>query len=597
MRVIWFYLLITFLCVSGILHAEPAKEGQGALQYKPGVVWKPDFSITEKKLPLTESGLPSMTVGADLKSRGKIPLAEAVKRLADLKGLTVSWDNQVDQTAPVDVNINATDDFWKALENLLRQVDYYFELDEKTIVVKYLTTKSYYLNIPILEGFYASKVGGNFLGTRVITETLTGGGGGDELHDERLHGKIYARYYNSKIDLWASIEENLTKLLNLSPTVGKAMKVEEEKSPEEQEVELACAKYRNNRERYLRCKRELMPQAPETKERETPKIEAAIAPGAQAKKGDQLGFYFTIDKPLGIITVTAPNSLQKKVENYLNKIKKEISRQVIIEAKIIEIELNKENQFGVDWENLLGSLDTGIQVTTGFGRNKFITSRTEDGRALPNVEFVPNAIYPTEGTSFLKFVSVANRDFNLFIRAFQNYGNVKVLSSPKLTLINGQGAVLTVGYTRGYIREVRSELDPESGVITYSVLPDSILDGLGFGVIASIENEDEVILHITPVISKLDRIVIEEVGFVAQGGGVRVGLPIIELREMSTMARLKNGQLLIMGGLVNDTIRNLTKKVPVLSSIPVVGNAFKYNLETQNKTELVILIKPEIITL
>ncbi len=599
-----FLILAAILfCQNSVFGTEPGN--QEGMQYKPGVVWKPDYSISEKNLPVSETGLPAIIVGADLKSKGKIPLTDAIKRLADLKGMTVSWDSEIDQTAAVDVNINANDDYWRSLENLLRQMDYYFEVQDKTIIIKYLVTRNYYLNIPMLEGFYITKVGGNFLGTKTISENIVGGGG-DEMNDDKLQGKVYSRNYNPKIDIWKNIEENLQKILSLSSLMEKSIVTDTEKSPQEIEAEKACAKYKANSERYLKCKKDLTQEAQPAAQSAAPVPAAA---GDTAKKGDRAGFYYTIDKPIGIITITAPNSIQKKIESYVNRLKEESSKQVIIEAKILEIQLSEDNQKGVNWQELLGNVETGFQTSLGFGRDTVRQYRLEDNSlypyGAPNVSqgtftytlIDPNLIYPTEGGKLLSTIGLADRVFNIFIGALNQYGNVKVLSSPKLTLTNGQNAVLTAGRSEAYIKSVESEIDTETGVITYTIVPDSVLDGLGFGVMASIDKNNDVVLQMTPVISDVQEIRREEVGFLASGQGAIVGLPIIDLREMSTTARVKNGQLLVMGGLVSDITRNEGNKVPILGDVPLLGQVFRYSRERQTKTELIILLKPEVITL
>jgi len=600
-------LILTFLLFTqgNVFSVEPNQQNNN---YKPGVMWKPDFSITEKKLSVTDSGLPSINVGADLKSKGKIPLTEAVKKLADLKGMTVSWDSEVEQDTPVDVNINANDDFWKAIENLLRQRDYYFELKDKTIIIKYLVTRNYYLNLPMLESFYITKVGGNFLGTKTLSENIASGGG-DEMNDDKLQGKVYSRNYNPKIDIWKSIEENLQKILSLSSLLEKAVLIEDssqKKSPQELEAEKACAKYKADPERFLKCKKDIMPTITSV----TTQPAAPAAPVAKAeKKGDRAGFYYTIDKPLGIITVTAPNSIHNKINSYINKLKEETSRQVIIEAKILEIQLNEDNQKGVNWQQLLGDVENGFVANLGFGRDTVRQYRLEDNSlypyGIPNPSagtftytvIDPNLIYPTEGGKLLSSIALSDKLFSVFIGALNQYGNVKVLSSPKLTLLNGQNAVLTAGRSEAYVKSVSSEIDTETGVITYTINTDSVLDGLGFGVMASIEGDKDVVLQMTPVISDLQEIVKEEVGLLSAGSGVVVGLPKIDLREMSTTAKLKNGQLLVMGGLVTDVTRNEGNRVPILGDVPLLGHAFRYSRDRINKTELIILLKPEIITL
>lgn len=275
---------------------------------------------------------------------------------------------------------------------------------------------------------------------------------------------------------------------------------------------------------------------------------------------------------MGIVTVTAPRSLLGQVEAYLGALKKELSRQVMIEAKIIEVQLSDEYQQGVDWSDLLEHSTFGSAITFGNG----------------------GTIYPKEGVKFISQVDLAGKSFNLFLSALKTYGSVRVLSNPKIALLNGHPAMITVGESMKYIDSVTSTIDADTGIITYTVETKSLLDGLGLGVMANITSDSEVVLHLTPVVSKLNG----EIQYEYFGGDQsRVGLPKIKLREMSTMARVKDGQLLVIGGLIDDMTTRDENKVPFLGDIPVLGNAFRHVSQTTSKRELIILLRPKIVTL
>jgi len=282
---------------------------------------------------------------------------------------------------------------------------------------------------------------------------------------------------------------------------------------------------------------------------------------------EQGGVVMLIDKPLGIITVTASNSTHEKVETYLKNIKKELFRQVIIEAKIIEVILNKSSQMGIDWSNLAKTTLTGR-----IGQGGILYFRR----------------------NIIDQVTFSALDFNLILGALANYGETRVLSSPRVTLMNGQTATLTVGENIRFIDKVETTSNTQTQTVSYSVSTSSILSGVGVAVLANILNQEEVVLYIVPITSEL-REPIEYMTFGGTQAGSQVGLPRVKLKEMSTFARLRQGEALLIGGLIDKNQLKSETRVPVLGSIPILGNLFKYeNIQDVNR-ELVIMLRPKII--
>ncbi len=538
-----------------------------AVPYRPKVEWQPSFKVSDVKFQEKEDTLPKMRVGASIKARnGNVMLRDVIKGMAELKGMTVSWGSDVDQTANVDVNINAEDDFWVALTNLLKQLDYFFEFENNTIFIKYKETRRYYLPVPFISSQYKTSVGGNLLGTGEAAAAMK--------------GTVAINSKDNKIDLWGTIESNLSKILRLGTTqvpisrsatgtdVELERRIQDEcrsQFPARPSMQLIC------QERARAAARAAQPQP-----------QAVAAPAAQSSNataeaaGLREGFYYTIDRPLGIITVTAPRSLLEQVETYIETVKQELARQVIIEAKIIEVRLDENNQRGIDWSDLLK--DSQFDSSISFGNL--------------------GQIYPEEGIKLISNVNLFTKSFKTFLNAMKDYGDVRVLSNPKLSLINGQPAMLTVGQSIRYIDRVTSTIDSDTGIITYSVDTKSILSGIGFSVYANISSDDEVVLHLTPVTSKLQEpIEYRQIGGTADSAPAEVGLPRVDLREVTTMATVKSGQILIIGGLIDEVKGNEGNKVPVLGDIPLVGNAFKNDKKYSNKRELIILLKPEVVHL
>ena len=497
---------------------------------RPSVSWQPSFTIEDIQVKESALGLPELKVGANINTKsGKVVLREVIKVLAGLKGMNVSWTNDVDQDALVDVAIvSADEDFWIALTNILRQLDYFFEFKKNTIIIKYKDTKRFYLPMPFLTGSFTSSVGGDLLG-------------GEETSEGAMRGTLSVEQKNDAIDLWVTVENNLDKLLCLGSTQATVSETE------------------INTEINEEISSDATTSEPQPEQEQSPDQDE-----------DRENFFYLIDKPLGIVTVTAPRSLLVQVETYLETLKKELSRQVMIEAKIIEVQLDSNTQKGIDWSELFkDSLFTAYVTFGDFGR-----------------------IYPKEGAKFIGRVDLFKGDINLLLNFLEEHGNVKVLSNPKLALLNGQPAMITVGENVHYIDNVTTTIDSETKTVTYTVETNSILSGIGFGVMASISSDDEVILHITPVTSQLQE-PIEYRDFGTLGG--TVGLPRVLLRELTTVARIKSGQLLIIGGLIDEVKGSEDNKVPLLGDVPLLGNVFKNSRNYTNKKELIILLRPQIV--
>lgn len=558
---------------------------------RPAVEWRPSYTVSDMDIQVDANRLPKMKVGADIHTtKGKVPLNEAIKKMAELKGLNVSWNSDVNQTYLVDVHVNADDDYWSALSNILRQLDYGFELQGNTIVVRYKETRKFYLPMPFISASYKTATGGDMLGGRDSTTTTTSSALGTATVG-KTSGLVALEHKADAIDLWASIEKNLDKILRVqSIQVGQAAPglsseeiaaIEDEcikKYPKDEDKRAACIDSGIKRSATkmvggASASKTIEGRAVAGKSKEDSKADIA-------QQGDREGFFYTIDRPLGIITVTAPKSLLDQVDAYIKMLKAEMARQVVIEAKILEVTLNRGSERGVDWTQFLNNAkNEGFNVKATFGN---------DG-----------VFYPHGRNQFLASLSLDRPQFTLLLDFLNNYGNVRVLSNPKLSLLNGQPAMITVGNTVKYIDEVKVNETSSAGsvTITYDIKTANILSGIGLSVMASIQGEDEVLLHITPITTELQE-PIEYKDFTSSTGSLAsVGLPRVAIRELTTMARVKNGEFLIVGGLIDKKEGNDENGVPWLEKLPLIGYAFKHTKEYTNKRELIILLRPEIITL
>ena len=479
----------------------------------------------------------AIPVGARIAPAGPKPLRLVIQELAKLKAMNISWANDVDQEALVHVTIMPEEDFFEAIDNVLRQLDYFHEMQGNTIVIKHKETKKFHIAMPFTATSYSTGVGGDVLGN---TE------------GSNMSGNLTLNSSDNKFDIWKNIETNLDKILEIwsipPPPVVAPVEPAAGTTP--------VAAYPAT--------------TPPAAAPASPAPAAAAEASADSNNSGHSGLgYYTIDRPIGLITVTAPRSLLGKIEEYLNNLSKEMYRQVSIEAKIIEVTLSSDNTTGLDW----GALSSLV----GFNLNFSGISLTQGGTLQTDHDATLMTLTPS--------------NFNVLIDAIKKQGHVEILSNPKISVMNGQPAMISVGENVTYVKSVSSTTDSDTGTITYTVVPDSVMSGLGMGVIATIMDNDQIVLGLTPVTSSLTQPV-EYKDF----GTSSVGLPKINLREMSTMVRVQNGEMLVVGGLTDSSASYNDDYVAGLGEIPGPGGKlFRKDGTTTQKKELIILLRPQII--
>jgi len=506
----------------------------------------------------------AIKVGATIRSTaGPQPLWDIMKRLASMKDMNVSWESDVDQEVLVDVDISANDDFFKSIDNLLRQVDYFHVIEDNTIIVKYKETRRYQIGMPFTKQLFETGTGGNVLG------------GNDA--SENIEGTIRLDSRGNEFDIWANIEENLNAILEVWETEAvTAVGVEGS------EAVLADTGIGGN-------------EALDDGEQENAQVEAVAS--TRRRSGNKN--LYTIDRNVGLITVTAPRPLLNKIDDYVNNLKSHLYRQITIEAKIIEVALSDASSIGVNWSEVLrnfslnGFIEFGSQALGGQVW-PYIFSPDNKDQVYNNVPGIPDGSYQrnVDPTRFVSKLRLNNKDFTVFLNALQEEGQTKVLSNPKISVMNGQPALITVGRNVTYIDNIESDIDTDTNRITFTVNTERVLSGLGMALTATIIDNDEVIMNLVPVTSELQEPI--EYRDVGNLGGT-VGLPIINIREMSTTVKVKNGEMLVIGGLISDDKDETGEFLPVLGKIPLIKYLFGYEEKVHNKRELIILLKPVVI--
>ncbi len=270
------------------------------------------------------------------------------------------------------------------------------------------------------------------------------------------------------------------------------------------------------------------------------------------------------------------------VENYIENLKKQLYRQISIEAKIIEVYLEDRSRIGLDWSSVLENFN--IRGTVHFGAN---------GQVYPWIPTKGDAESPTR---FVSKVTLPSVDFNVLLNALDQQGESKILSNPKITVLNGQPALISVGKDVAYIKEIERTIENNDGITesTYSVTVDNVVEGVSMGVMATIVDDNSVIMQLTPITTEIIGGVIAEKRF-GQNDEMLVGLPEIGVRQMSTIVQVSNGEMLIIGGLIDSVQDSSEKFAPVVGKIPLIKYLFGVEEKNIRKRELVILLSPQII--
>lgn len=278
----------------------------------------------------------------------------------------------------------------------------------------------------------------------------------------------------------------------------------------------------------------------------------------------------------GLVTVRAyPNEL-RQVRTFLNTAETHLQRQVILEAKILEVTLSDGYQQGIQWEALGSAL---------AGGNTQISGGTLAGPGLNN-----NITSSIGGVTTLSF---KGSDFAGMINLLDTQGDVDVLSSPRVTASNNQKAVIKVGTDEYFVTDVSSTtVAGNTPVTTPQVQLTPFFSGIALDVTPQIDKDGNVLLHVHP--SVID---VKEQTKAIKVSNESLELPLAqsEIRESDTVIRAASGDVVVIGGLMKSENVQVTSQVPFLGDIPLIGQLFKNRSQQKKKTELIILLKPTVV--
>ena len=279
-----------------------------------------------------------------------------------------------------------------------------------------------------------------------------------------------------------------------------------------------------------------------------------------------------IDRLSGTIQVTTSRARMKNVVKFLQQVEKGIKRQVYIEAKVVEVSLSDDQALGIDWS--LVDDNWSLQSTNipaeGIG-------------ALGGID-------GTSGTLIGSYVkSISGVDVSLALEALKEQGQVKVVSQPRIRTLNNQSAIVRVGTERTFFTTTTT-ITPQPGgeaIQTVTNTPSTISEGLVLTVTPQISENGIVTMDVNPV---LTRITGEDRSPDGQSNA-----PVLDIKQSSTLVRVFDGDTIVVGGLIQETLRNSKRAVPVIGEVPGLGALFSATYDTDARKELVVFITPHII--
>ena len=284
----------------------------------------------------------------------------------------------------------------------------------------------------------------------------------------------------------------------------------------------------------------------------------------------------------GLVTVRAYPKELKAVREFLDQSGEHLKRQVVLEARILEVALNEGYEQGVDWSGLSASWDGNKGITGG-------------GSLLDSpIASTPNQIFRALGGG--AGFTISDGNFNVAVSLLKTQGDVNTLSSPRVTATNNQKAVIKVG-TDEYFVTNASTTTTTSGnsapIVTPNVELTPFFSGIALDVTPQIDEQGRVLLHIHPSVIDTE----EQNKTINVGTADPLVLPLAKsaIRESDTVVQANNGDIIVIGGLMKTDKQEIVSKVPLLGDIPWVGEAFTNRRESTKKVELVILLKPTVV--
>ena len=283
-----------------------------------------------------------------------------------------------------------------------------------------------------------------------------------------------------------------------------------------------------------------------------------------------------VNRESGVIAVNTSQKKQQQVQAFIDEVMNSARRQVLIEATIAEVTLSDHYQSGVDWSVLANDPSSGVNFTTNL--------------AGANLDQPPFSLLQITDT-------LSDSQLGITLKALEQFGDVQVLSSPKVIALNNQTAMLKVVDNVVYF-DIEVSITPATTttarIETYETNINTVPVGFVMSVTPFINDSDTVTMNVRPTISRVIDTINDPSPALADAGVVSA-IPIIQMREIESVLKVNNGDTAIIGGLMQDVTNNQRSGVPILSNIPWLGRLFSYDNDKREKSELVIFIRPVVV--
>jgi len=283
------------------------------------------------------------------------------------------------------------------------------------------------------------------------------------------------------------------------------------------------------------------------------------------REGDTFNANKTIiNQEAGVITVTGTKKQTDRISKYIEKITARLHKQILIDAKIIEVTYSDEQTTGIDWSKFQASLAGNV--------------KGDDGTLLHTLG---------SPASMLGY----NFDMEGLINFLKTQGDVSIVSNPKILTLNNQPAIINVGEEKNYKYTLGTTTTTTNGVIQSDPQFEvgSTFIGVTLGIVPQVTQDNHIILKINPIISEISK------NHLDKDGNPNLA-PDIKIKQLSSIIKLKNNQRVIIGGLIQKRVEDKITKIPLLGNIPLLGLAFKSKTKVISKSELIIVMSPKLIT-
>ena len=268
----------------------------------------------------------------------------------------------------------------------------------------------------------------------------------------------------------------------------------------------------------------------------------------------------------GVLNVLATARQHQQVQRLLDEVLASAERQVLVEATIVEVTLSDRYRSGIDWQALAGDFNLQQSLLGG-----------------------------DLGTAPFSLFRFTGDDFTVTLRLLKEFGDVQVLSSPKLMVLNNQTALLKVVDNQVFFTiDVETTTTQGAQTTTFDTEPHTVPVGLVMSVTPQINENEAVMLNVRPTISRITSFVNDPNPDLARAGVVSP-IPVIQTRELESLLKVHSGQIAVLGGLMQDTVNSQTQGIPGLQDTPAFGELFKHRDNQYAKTELVIFLRPTVI--